>query len=189
MAADHSTNASAGTPQSGPQAMSTGAGKRGPAKRGSKGKAKTAAQTPPSARQEAVRTSMVKRKEWEDEVFRAMECAFDRAVSAADLRKWAAKYFEQRHYSDIVEERIANNLCGYPLCSNPVQKLNGKYRISFSQKQVYDISDLKKFCSKECMAASRYTISQLSLDPGYMRDIEQVFEVLDILDMDSLVSM
>ncbi|KAJ3403496.1 RNA polymerase II associated protein 2 [Chytriomyces hyalinus] len=143
----------------------------------------------PTARQEAVRTSMHRKKDWDDRVFEAMETAFDGCLTRKEMREMAARFLEPRHYSDIVDERVAAKLCGYPVCANPVQKLQGRYRISATQQKIYDITALKNFCSKECMAASTYLLNQLPLDPGYMRDYDSVFESLDILDSKALLSM
>ncbi|KAJ3226938.1 hypothetical protein HDU81_006997 [Chytriomyces hyalinus] len=140
----------------------------------------------PTARQEAVRTSMHRKKDWDDRVFEAMEKAFDGCLTSKEMKEMAARFLEPRHYSDIVEERVATKLCGYPVCPNPVQKLQGRYRISATQQKIYDITALKNFCSKECMAASTYLANQLPLDPGYMRDYDSIFESLDILDTKAL---
>ncbi|KAF9352697.1 hypothetical protein BGX26_009507 [Mortierella sp. AD094] len=56
----------------------------------------------------------------------------------------AANRIKQSHYEEIIDERNIGNLCGYPLCSQPPRDLKGKFRISLSERKVFDISELKR---------------------------------------------
>ncbi|TPX40147.1 hypothetical protein CcCBS67573_g10638, partial [Chytriomyces confervae] len=102
--------------------MSTSAAPPPPSKaKRDKRAAKPKPKPKPTARQEAVRTSMHRKKDWDDRVFEAMETAFDGCLTSKEMREMAARFLEPRHYSDIVDERVAAKLCGYPVCANPVQ--------------------------------------------------------------------
>eukprot|EP00099_Drosophila_melanogaster_P001536 NP_001097134.1 uncharacterized protein Dmel_CG34183 [Drosophila melanogaster] len=77
------------------------------------------------------------------------------------------------NYSDIVDEREINKLCGYPLCSTVLENVpKQKYSISASKNKVYDITERKKFCSGYCFKASEYIKSQVPTSPLWLRDRE-----------------
>ncbi|KAJ1740619.1 hypothetical protein LPJ78_004225 [Coemansia sp. RSA 989] len=83
--------------------------------------------------------------------------------------KQAARYLTPQDYQDVVEERAATKLCGYPLCNQATQKIEQKYRISLARRKVYDVSEQANFCSKTCMVASRFYREQLPEEAIYMR--------------------
>ncbi|XP_070072181.1 putative RNA polymerase II subunit B1 CTD phosphatase RPAP2 homolog [Drosophila takahashii] len=77
------------------------------------------------------------------------------------------------NYSDIVDEREINKLCGYPLCSNALENIpKQKYTICASKNKVYDLTERKKFCSGYCFKASEYIKSQVPTSPLWLRDRE-----------------
>ncbi|KAH8353490.1 hypothetical protein KR084_011356, partial [Drosophila pseudotakahashii] len=77
------------------------------------------------------------------------------------------------NYSDIVDERDINKLCGYPLCSNTLENIpKQKYTICASKNKVYDLTERKKFCSGYCFKASEYIKSQVPTTPLWLRDRE-----------------
>ncbi|KAF9165147.1 RNA polymerase II associated protein 2 [Actinomortierella ambigua] len=80
----------------------------------------------------------------------------------------AANRLKKSHYIEIIEERNIEKLCGYPLCSRPPRDVKGKFRISLSERKVYDITPLKQFCSSKCLVASRWFESQLTEEPLYL---------------------
>ncbi|KAH8249724.1 hypothetical protein KR032_011787, partial [Drosophila birchii] len=77
------------------------------------------------------------------------------------------------NYADVVDERDINKLCGYPLCSNLLEKVpKQKYAISVSKNKVYDLTERKKFCSGYCFKASEYVKAQVPTSPLWLRDRE-----------------
>ncbi|XP_016976830.2 putative RNA polymerase II subunit B1 CTD phosphatase RPAP2 homolog [Drosophila rhopaloa] len=77
------------------------------------------------------------------------------------------------NYSDIVDERDINKLCGYPLCSNVLENIpKQKYTICASKNKVYDLTERKKFCSGYCFKASEYIKAQVPTSPLWLRDRE-----------------
>ncbi|KAJ3128621.1 hypothetical protein HK101_005371, partial [Irineochytrium annulatum] len=85
-------------------------------------------------------------------------------------------------YQDIVLERAAGKCCGYPLCVQPLQAVNGRYKIVRSEQKVYDLTELRNYCSTTCMAFSDYFAKQLLPDPAYLRNFEKLpsFEAIPI---------
>ena len=50
----------------------------------------------------------------------------------------------QCHYSDVVEERNIERLCGYPGCDKQLGPVpRQKYHISLERKQVFDLTERK----------------------------------------------
>ncbi|KAH8377481.1 hypothetical protein KR093_005683, partial [Drosophila rubida] len=79
-----------------------------------------------------------------------------------------------QNYADVIDERHINKLCGYPLCSVPVENVpTKKYQICGIKNKVYDLTERKKFCSGECFKASEYIKAQIPTSPLWLRDKEQ----------------
>ena len=78
----------------------------------------------------------------------------------------------------MLEERVAEGFCGYPLCGMPFTRRKGQFVVS--NRQVYDAHQLELYCCKNCFVASTYLSSQLSTDPLYIRKLDQKLH-LDIL--------
>ncbi|RKP06462.1 Rtr1/RPAP2 family-domain-containing protein [Thamnocephalis sphaerospora] len=89
----------------------------------------------------------------------------------------AARYMQPRHYLELLEEREANELCGYPACDKPPKSTGSKYKIDFDRQLVYDQSSQYAFCSKRCHAASRFYETQLQVQPVHMREPTQLPEI------------
>ena len=74
------------------------------------------------------------------------------------------------NYSDIIEERFSMKLCGYILCVNQLKSIpRHKYHISVKTKQVFDLSERKKFCCDQCYKASDFFASQICKEPLWER--------------------
>jgi hypothetical protein len=88
----------------------------------------------------------------------------------SESQLWAiARVLSGDEFQDLVEERSGWGLCGFALCPNMVQlstlDLNtspnnkGKYKISMSEKKVYEADNQPSqdtmFCSAHCLKASR----------------------------------
>ncbi|KAJ3041838.1 RNA polymerase II associated protein 2 [Rhizophlyctis rosea] len=129
--------------------------------------------------------SLTTRKEWEDRVFEWQMKISEGAVSAEVLAE-AALLLRPEDYNEVVVERAAVKICGYPLCEQVPkvgpQVRKGKYRIDTREQKVYDITELNSYCSPQCLAASKYTLSQLSPDPAYMRNFDtmQAIEIIPL---------
>ncbi|KAF9181692.1 hypothetical protein BGZ49_004808 [Haplosporangium sp. Z 27] len=53
--------------------------------------------------------------------------------------------------------------------------IKGKFRISLNERKVFDISELKKYCSSTCLSASRWFETQLTEEPLYLMDSESAY--------------
>ncbi|KAI8818424.1 Rtr1/RPAP2 family-domain-containing protein [Fimicolochytrium jonesii] len=126
--------------------------------------------------QKAAAQSAALKAAWERKIFAVQRRLFEGAVAQQHLAA-AAKYLSQSDYDDVVTERVADKLCGYPLCDKPVTEIKGKFRISRAEQKVFDITDLKKFCSSACMASSDYFRGQLSEEPVYMTNTRRTAPV------------
>ncbi|KAJ1998787.1 hypothetical protein H4R26_005327 [Coemansia thaxteri] len=100
------------------------------------------------------------------------------------LLKQAAQYFTPSDYDCVIEERVSESLCGYPLCDKPTCKLQQRFRISWSQRKVFDMEEQGSYCSSRCMVASRFYKHQLSEDSVYMRSRNEMLSV-EVMSLDS----
>ncbi|KAI9012835.1 Rtr1/RPAP2 family-domain-containing protein [Gaertneriomyces semiglobifer] len=123
------------------------------------------------------------RADWDKKVFVTQERLFDGAVEPKILAQ-AARFLTPRSYDDVIVERVADKQCGYPLCSKSLLTTKGKFRISPREKKVYDASALKNYCSAKCMACSDFFRSQLSDEPGYLRD-QSVDHPIEVISPDT----
>ena len=95
------------------------------------------------------------KKEVQEEVFGVQyRLIFWEGVASSSKRNYlrlAATYLEPTHYAAVVEERSVNNACGYPLCETALpptaERRKAKYRVSISQRRVFDVQSAAAFCS------------------------------------------
>jgi len=86
---------------------------------------------------------------------------------------------------DVIEERTIIKLCGYVLCSKPLNVIvRQQYHISTRSNRIYDISQRKKFCSSSCYVASNHLLAQILDTPLWLRD-KEVIPVFKIFSTDS----
>ncbi|KAI8928289.1 Rtr1/RPAP2 family-domain-containing protein [Entophlyctis helioformis] len=131
----------------------------------------TKASTPAlDARRKAAEQSARARIDADKSVSAAQELLFEGAVDAATVQS-ACRLLTPETYSEVVQEREAQRLCGYPPCGQKTNPTKAHLRIDLKDRKVYDITALKAYCCTDCFSASTYLVSQLSLDPVYMRDL------------------
>ncbi|CAG8593464.1 1708_t:CDS:2 [Paraglomus occultum] len=102
--------------------------------------------------------------QWQETLYQPVDC---------EVLRESAKFIQPQHYNEVIEERNVDNLCGYPICSKSRQQIDSNYRISLRAREVYDISELKHFCSRTCYVASKFFLSQLSPEPIYLRNLNK----------------
>ncbi|KAJ1342664.1 hypothetical protein BSLG_002762 [Batrachochytrium salamandrivorans] len=157
----------------------------------------TSSSKPPGMRpnQKAVLNSAINRRKWDKMVFDKQQILFDGVVTMETMLD-SCRYLAPETYSEVVAERAADQQCGYPICEMHLQtsSSNPQFRISSSDRKVYDVSELRSFCSPECYAASKFLSSQLSSDPVYLRDMGRIYSLAFIQEkivhnyIDSLIS-
>ncbi|XP_022730565.1 putative RNA polymerase II subunit B1 CTD phosphatase RPAP2 homolog isoform X5 [Durio zibethinus] len=94
-------------------------------------------------------------------------------------------------YEDVVTERSISNICGYPLCRNPLPSeplRKGRYRISLKEHRVYDLLETNMFCSADCLINSRAFASILQeercsvLNHAKLNEVSSLFVDLNFDD-------
>ncbi|XP_078168450.1 putative RNA polymerase II subunit B1 CTD phosphatase RPAP2 homolog [Carex rostrata] len=104
----------------------------------------------------------------------------------------AASILSRSDYSDVVTERTIASLCGFPLCPNPLpppsDNRRGRYRISLPEHRVYDLDELGKFCSEQCLIGSRAYEASLSEERSKAgaEEVLKLFEEKDLKGMSPL---
>ncbi|XP_037132041.1 putative RNA polymerase II subunit B1 CTD phosphatase rpap2 [Syngnathus acus] len=128
-------------------------------------------------RREAIRETLRERLELEKRALQVVERLLEDSVSD-DFLLDCAKFITSANYKDAVEERFITKLCGYPLCSNKLNKIpKQQFKISTQTNKVYDITERKCFCSNFCYRASKEFELQISKTPLWLRQDEGLAEI------------
>ncbi|KAI9481123.1 MAG: Rtr1/RPAP2 family-domain-containing protein [Benjaminiella poitrasii] len=123
-------------------------------------------------KQKLMKESAEHRLKIEKLVFVWQEKLFSQPKATVDNLERAATYLQPKTYAEVIEERVVQEWCGYPLCDNTPKTQNlQKYKISISQRKVYDQSELANYCSDACYHKSKYYNLQLSEEPVWFRDL------------------
>lgn len=101
----------------------------------------------------------------------------------------AGSIMSRSDYQDVVTERTIANLCGYPLCLNPLpsnRPHKGRYRISLKEHKVYDLHETHMYCSSSCVVNSRAFAGSLQeekcsvLNPAKLNEVFGLFENMSL---------
>ncbi|KAK4270621.1 hypothetical protein QN277_019404 [Acacia crassicarpa] len=103
----------------------------------------------------------------------------------------AGSLMSRSDYEDVVTERYITNICGYPVCSNPLpsesdRPRKGRYRISLKEHKVYDLHETYKYCSSTCVINSKSFAGSLQdkrcsvLDTKKLNEILRLFGNMDV---------
>lgn len=89
-------------------------------------------------------------------------------------------------YNDVVTERSIADLCGYPLCSNPLPPADsrtrkGRYRISLKEHKVYDVRENYLYCSTNCLVNSKAFSGSLNEERSVVVNEKKIKEVLRVV--------
>ncbi|KAH6677920.1 DUF408 domain-containing protein [Plectosphaerella plurivora] len=84
------------------------------------------------------------------------------------------RLFQPGDYEDLIEERNANNLCGYTLCPNPKPKPSpgGAWKlvnVGRPDFQIVDKKELERWCSAACKKRALYVKVQLNETAAWER--------------------
>ncbi|GAB4851106.1 hypothetical protein Ancab_030400 [Ancistrocladus abbreviatus] len=94
-------------------------------------------------------------------------------------------------YQDVVIERSISNMCGYPLCNNPLpseRPQRGRYRISLKEHKVYDLHETYMYCSTSCVINSRAFAGSLQEERCFTLDTAKIDGILKMFKNMSLMS-
>ncbi|KAL6139119.1 hypothetical protein ACLB2K_064396 [Fragaria x ananassa] len=117
-----------------------------------------------------------------DAVYKLQLALLD-GVKTLDRIYLAGSIISRSDYTDVVTERSIADLCGYPLCSNPLppeasRTRKGHYRISLKEHKVYDLRETKLYCSSKCVIDSKAFAQGLSEERCDVLDLGKVERVL-----------
>ncbi|ORE20127.1 hypothetical protein BCV71DRAFT_233495 [Rhizopus microsporus] len=129
-----------------------------------------------TAKQQLIKDSAVHRQKIDKLVFVWQEKLFSQPKVPKPMLEKAVTYLQPRTFAEVIEERVVQNWCGYPLCDSEPQQLH-KYKISLVQRKVFDQTELASYCSESCFMKSKYYSLQLSEEPVWFRDLNKQVEV------------
>lgn len=101
----------------------------------------------------------------------------------------AGSVISRSDYQDVVTERSIRNICGYPLCNNPLpadRPRKGRYRISLKEHKVYDLHETYLYCSTTCVVKSQMFAESLqderssTLNSSHLNRLLHLFEGLSL---------
>ncbi|KAI4300605.1 hypothetical protein L6164_033961 [Bauhinia variegata] len=108
----------------------------------------------------------------------------------------AGSLMSRSDYEDVVTERSITNVCGYPLCCNPLpsdRPRKGRYRISLKEHKVYDLHETYMYCSSSCVVDSKAFSGSLqdercsALDPKRLNEVLRLFSNVRLEPEEKLV--
>ena len=87
-------------------------------------------------------------------------------------------WFQPRHFSEVLEERVNDDKCGYPLCPNPLDdKNNASYRINYAEKKIYSIELSKNYCCVECIEKAQLLEKRFDDSVPYSRSVTKTLDL------------
>ncbi|KAL5700710.1 protein-serine/threonine phosphatase [Ranunculus cassubicifolius] len=95
----------------------------------------------------------------------------------------ASSLISRNDYQDVVTERTIANLCGYPLCNNPLpsdRPRKGRYRISLKEHKVYDLHETYLYCCTSCVVNSRVYAESLQPERPLVSNSGKINEILKL---------
>ena len=123
-------------------------------------------------KQKLIKNSAEQRLQAQQLAFTWQEKLFSKRQVPVSLLRQATAILQPQTYDEVVEERAVQDYCGYPLCNNTPVKDQPRYRISLSQRKVFDQTELASYCSDNCLQKSKYFRMQLSEEPVWFRDLQ-----------------
>ncbi|XP_057464282.1 putative RNA polymerase II subunit B1 CTD phosphatase RPAP2 homolog isoform X1 [Actinidia eriantha] len=103
----------------------------------------------------------------------------------------AGSLISRYDYQDVVTERTIANMCGYPICKNPLlpeKPRKGRYRISLKEHKVYDLHETYMYCSTSCVVNSRTFAGCLQEERCSVLNSEKLDEIMGLFEGLSLDS-
>jgi hypothetical protein len=78
------------------------------------------------------------------------------------------EWLQPRHYEEIIDERVADGKCGFPLCRKPLQQSTQK-NIRGLLANSMDFEGMKNYCSSNCYEKSQRYLKSLVDSSPYSR--------------------
>lgn len=105
------------------------------------------------------------------------------ATDVAILRE-CLRLFQPSDLDDLITERNIDDRCGYALCPRPNRKVVGGGEKVWNQKggkdfKIVDRAEMERWCSVACGNRTAFIRSQLSLEPSWLREVQNEVKLLD----------
>lgn len=115
-----------------------------------------------------------------------LQLALLEGVGAEKQLLAAGTLISKSDYTDVVTERSIADLCGYPLCSNPLPPADsrprkGRYRISLKEHKVYDVRENYLYCSTNCLVNSKAFSGSLKEERSVVVNEKKIKDVLRVV--------
>ncbi|KAL7585382.1 hypothetical protein Lser_V15G44701 [Lactuca serriola] len=99
----------------------------------------------------------------------------------------AGSLLSKSDYHDVVTERSIAQMCGYPLCPNSLPSpgeaaVKGRYHISLKEHKVYDLLEMRMYCSTKCVVDSRAYAESLQDERSLVIDTAKLNRVVRLFD-------
>lgn len=96
----------------------------------------------------------------------------------------AGSLMSKNDYKHVVTERSIAKSCGYPLCPNDLSsnhvKSKGKYHISLREHRVYDLEEMRMYCSMKCLVESKAFMGTLQEERSTVLDVSKIEEIMGV---------
>ncbi|KAK1374077.1 RTR1-type domain-containing protein [Heracleum sosnowskyi] len=96
----------------------------------------------------------------------------------------AGSLMSKNDFKHVITERSIAKSCGYPLCPNPLSsnhvKSKGKYHISLREHRVYDLEEMRMYCSTKCLVESKAFLGTLEEERSTVLDERKIAEILGL---------
>lgn len=93
------------------------------------------------------------------------------------------QWFQPRHFSEVVEERINDGRCGYPLCLNQLDDhTNAAYRINYAEKKIYSIELSARYCCVACIEKAQLLEKKFDDSVPYSRSVIKTLDLTASVD-------
>lgn len=122
----------------------------------------------------AAQARLKKAVDWK--IFEIQSVLVSEDVGAADVEE-SLLWLQPKHYADIIEERVNDERCGFPLCANPLHGSNASYRVDYKEKKIYSIELSNNYCCGECIEKG------LMLEKKYDSSVPYSRSVVKSLDL------
>lgn len=99
--------------------------------------------------------------------------------SLVDVFEESKLWFTRSIYEEVIEERVNDDRCGYPLCSNNLTTATGRkglFRISYNEKKIYEIEQSGNYCCSRCQQLNLDYISCLDVTMPYSREVVKTLD-------------
>lgn len=121
-----------------------------------------------------------------NEAVHKLQLALLEGIEAEKQLLAAGTLISKSDYNDVVTERSIADLCGYPLCSNPLPPADsrtrkGRYRISLKEHKVYDVRENYLYCSTNCLVNSKAFSGSLNEERSVVVNEKKIKEVLRVV--------